>query len=286
MIALNNARAKSRDAKRAGDIKQIQTALELFFNDNNRYPTSTEWMTGKIFSTSTSGTSTYLQVIPTAPSPSDGDCEDNQNTINYQQTEGGSSYAISFCLGNTTGTLSSGPKCLTPGGVVDVDCTPLPPWLCGDVLADSRDGQSYPTILVGAQCWFAKNLNVVDPDNDSVEERYCSYNSTANCDTYGGLYDHPTAEIACPVGWRLPTKEELGALETLYDSVGIPGFNILLAGMRYPADLLWYHQGYGANFWASDASWSQNFFNNAGDPDINTGWTGSNWGYSVRCLQE
>jgi len=54
VIALQNARAKSRDAKRAGDMKQIQTALELFFNDKNRYPTSTEWATGKIFSTSTS----------------------------------------------------------------------------------------------------------------------------------------------------------------------------------------------------------------------------------------
>jgi len=30
IISLTNARAKSRDAKRAGDMKQIQTALELF----------------------------------------------------------------------------------------------------------------------------------------------------------------------------------------------------------------------------------------------------------------
>ncbi|OIO06909.1 hypothetical protein AUJ35_03135 [Candidatus Falkowbacteria bacterium CG1_02_41_21] len=42
IISLSNARAKSRDAKRAGDMKQVQTALELFFNDNNRYPTATE----------------------------------------------------------------------------------------------------------------------------------------------------------------------------------------------------------------------------------------------------
>jgi len=40
IISLSNARAKSRDAKRVGDMKQIQTALELFFNDKNRYPTA------------------------------------------------------------------------------------------------------------------------------------------------------------------------------------------------------------------------------------------------------
>ena len=71
VIALQNARAKSRDAKRAGDMKQIQTALELFFNDKNRYPTVDEWSTGQIYSTSTNSTSTYMQIIPTAPTPAD-----------------------------------------------------------------------------------------------------------------------------------------------------------------------------------------------------------------------
>ncbi|OGF31319.1 hypothetical protein A3H09_03530, partial [Candidatus Falkowbacteria bacterium RIFCSPLOWO2_12_FULL_45_13] len=38
VVALNNARMKSRDAKRVSDIKQIQTALELYYNDANSYP--------------------------------------------------------------------------------------------------------------------------------------------------------------------------------------------------------------------------------------------------------
>ena len=45
IIALNTARAKARDAKRIGDIKQIQTALELYYNDNNSYPSSLEILT-------------------------------------------------------------------------------------------------------------------------------------------------------------------------------------------------------------------------------------------------
>ncbi|MEI7619962.1 MAG: prepilin-type N-terminal cleavage/methylation domain-containing protein [Candidatus Falkowbacteria bacterium] len=125
VLALSNARSKSRDAKRAGDVKQIQTALELFFNDNNRYPTTEEWNTGKIYSTSTGATSTYMQVIPNAPTPADGTCTDTKNTINYTPSSDWGSYSISFCLGNTTGTLTPGPKCLTPGGIIDVDCSPV-----------------------------------------------------------------------------------------------------------------------------------------------------------------
>jgi len=42
VIALNTARAKARDAKRVADVKQVTTALEMFFNDNGRYPDNTE----------------------------------------------------------------------------------------------------------------------------------------------------------------------------------------------------------------------------------------------------
>ena len=38
VLALNSARARSRDAKRIADVKQIQTALEMYYNENNTYP--------------------------------------------------------------------------------------------------------------------------------------------------------------------------------------------------------------------------------------------------------
>jgi len=210
VIALQNARAKSRDAKRAGDMKQVQTALELFFNDNNRYPTASEWESGQIYSTSSAGTSTYLQIISSAPSPSDGGCTTNQNTVSYYPTPDGASYSISICLGNTTGTLTPGPKCLTPGGIIDRDCS------CGDDIVDSRDSQSYPTVKIGGQCWLAKNMNIgtkisscVSGDcttncastctvrgttineqtDDGAIEKYCYNDDTASeCATYGGMY--------------------------------------------------------------------------------------------------
>lgn len=38
VVALGSARAKSRDSKRLSDIKQVQTALELFYTDQGNYP--------------------------------------------------------------------------------------------------------------------------------------------------------------------------------------------------------------------------------------------------------
>ena len=42
LLALNSARAKSRDAKRLADVRQIASALELYFNDKSAYPTGTD----------------------------------------------------------------------------------------------------------------------------------------------------------------------------------------------------------------------------------------------------
>ena len=46
LVALNGARLKARDAKRIADIQQLQTALELYYNDNNAYPPLTSCSNG------------------------------------------------------------------------------------------------------------------------------------------------------------------------------------------------------------------------------------------------
>ncbi|TSC76101.1 MAG: putative General secretion pathway protein GspG [Parcubacteria group bacterium Gr01-1014_31] len=38
VVALNSARQKARDSKRVSDMKQLQTALEIYFNDKGAYP--------------------------------------------------------------------------------------------------------------------------------------------------------------------------------------------------------------------------------------------------------
>ena len=116
VVALNNARAKSRDAKRVADVKQVQTALELFFNDKGRYPTTTEFAVGSLFSTSSVGTSTYMAAIPTAPTPSDGTCAASDNSYSYLSPDG-SSYTLSFCVGGNTGSLKGGVNTASPVGI-------------------------------------------------------------------------------------------------------------------------------------------------------------------------
>jgi len=60
LASLNSARSKSRDAKRISDIKQLQLALELSFDDNNNYPTA--------ISVANLVTPGYIAAIPTDPS--------------------------------------------------------------------------------------------------------------------------------------------------------------------------------------------------------------------------
>lgn len=60
LASLNDARKKSRDAKRVADIKQLQLALELYFDSNGQYPTD-------IYAASGGLTPDYISVVPTDP---------------------------------------------------------------------------------------------------------------------------------------------------------------------------------------------------------------------------
>lgn len=42
LTSLNSARAKARDARRIADVRQIQTALELYYDSYGNYPVETE----------------------------------------------------------------------------------------------------------------------------------------------------------------------------------------------------------------------------------------------------
>jgi general secretion pathway protein G len=114
VVALNNARQKSRDAKRVSDIKQVQTALELYYNDANSYPAALTPVTGSI----SYGGTTYMAIVPGNPSPkNDGDCPDIEYT--YTQDSSGSSYHIVYCLGGATGGITAGTKNATPAGIAN-----------------------------------------------------------------------------------------------------------------------------------------------------------------------
>ncbi len=106
LLALNSARSKSRDAKRVADARQISSALELYYNDANSYPVS-------LASLVSSG---YIGAIPTPPRPSDdGPC--GNAITQYSYTGASTVYTLTFCLGGTTGGLSSGVHTASQAGI-------------------------------------------------------------------------------------------------------------------------------------------------------------------------
>lgn len=98
IVFLRQARVNARDSKRLSDIRQIQVALELFYNEVGRYPNEEELSTNN--SIEHNG-SVFMNKIPSSPTPADGPCDFLANTYKYQILSSQNfSYVISFCLGS------------------------------------------------------------------------------------------------------------------------------------------------------------------------------------------
>jgi general secretion pathway protein G len=108
LVALSNARARSRDARRMADISQMRTALELYFNDNGTFPAALANLTPS-----------YISVVPTPPLPQDVPSVGCGTAVNnaYTYSRTATSYTITFCLGNTSGSAGSGFRTLTSSGI-------------------------------------------------------------------------------------------------------------------------------------------------------------------------
>jgi len=125
VVALNTARAKARDSKRLSDIRQIQTALEMYFADQSTYPSGASLTLGGQcisngggIASPCSGTTTYMSIVPTNPTPAtDGGCA-NAGYV-YTQRDTGASYTITYCLGSAVSSVPSGSHTATPAGIAN-----------------------------------------------------------------------------------------------------------------------------------------------------------------------
>ena len=187
---------------------------------------------------------------------------DAQGGTNYQTM--GTTQLVSVPFAMAAGTLREGALMYGSNGQkyqITIDSTgpkwilvppPVVPFSCGQAV--SYAGESYPTVQIGTQCWFAKNLNIgtminsvaaVDSQrNNGIIEKYCYNNLNLNCDTFGGLYQwaeailyqngasnstNPSPAIIgnvqgiCPVGWHLPSDQEWSTLETYLGGSNIAG---------------------------------------------------------------
>ena len=81
-------RQRARDAQRKADLKQMQSALEMFRSDQNSYPTSAQWPTcGNPLSV---GSVVYMATVP---------CDPLSGWV-YTYVPSGSGYTIYACLEN------------------------------------------------------------------------------------------------------------------------------------------------------------------------------------------
>jgi len=134
VVSLNNARQKARDAKRASDIKSIQTALELYYVDNDDYPAGTAMAIGAgtdcttacdtISSTggisATASGTTYMGLIPADPSSPSTECVAGSTAAciySYTQTGSGTGYTIYFYTEGAAGDIVAGSHCATQNGI-------------------------------------------------------------------------------------------------------------------------------------------------------------------------
>ncbi len=112
IVSLQNTRARSRDAKRIADVRQLQNAIELYHSDKNSYPSSLDNLVPN-----------YMTMLPQAPSPADGDCTSENNQ--YVYSSDGGTYTISFCLGLALAGYNKGLNIAVPTGIGFP--LPLPP---------------------------------------------------------------------------------------------------------------------------------------------------------------
>lgn len=116
VVALGSARSKARDAKRLSDLKQLQTALELFNTDKNLYPTGAAITLGDAahscldstgFTTAAlCNTAAYMGKVPADP----------QSTKSYVYTvNGANDYTINATLEGEINGLSGGIKLTSAG---------------------------------------------------------------------------------------------------------------------------------------------------------------------------
>jgi uncharacterized protein (TIGR02145 family) len=195
---------------------------------------------------------------------------------------------------------------------------------CPDCPTVLYEGKIYHTVQIGTQCWLKENLNVGiminsttradSMRNNGIIEKYCYDNDTANCTTYGGLYQwdeamqYVTTEGAqgiCPTGWHIPTYAEFEALQTTVNNNGnslkaigqgtgggagtnTSGFSALLAGYCY------YNGGF-TDLGRNTGSWSSteldatdaNFlllWNNYGNIYLHSSL--KDHGLSLRCIKD
>ena len=108
LVSLNSARQKSRDARRLSDIRQMMTALELYFNDCNQYPAAPLAVGSAGGCTGGVNFGSFMAAIPANPTPGGAAYVDGGSTALY---------TLTFTLEAATGGYALGAHTASPAGI-------------------------------------------------------------------------------------------------------------------------------------------------------------------------
>jgi len=118
VVALGSARVKARDSKRLADLKQLQTALELYYTDQNAYPAGAGIALGatdyaclnSVAGFTTAGcANAYMGQVPVDP---------KSGNYTYTVASSTGSYTVTATLEGVVNGLSEGVT-LSPAGIAD-----------------------------------------------------------------------------------------------------------------------------------------------------------------------
>ena len=145
-VNVGSAQAKARDAKRISDMKAIQTALEMYYDDNQEYPTTADaWKSGTTVCNATYGAGNsytggtgyipnlapkYISVLPENPKPSYNKC--------YTYKSNGTDYKL--LIWNVIENYDSTNPNVDPGFGSDSVCT-------------TKRSNTYAVYSSGGRCW-------------------------------------------------------------------------------------------------------------------------------------
>ncbi len=134
------------------------------------------------------------------------------------------------------------------------------------ILTDTRDGNTYKTLIIGDLIWMAEDLRF------QTELSHCPNHSLEECKE-ANFYSYKEIESVCPEGWRIPVVEDWNNfLETFEDAETVrmmegnkklfrvdflDGYNILTRNTlnirpvgRTEGDV--WQDGYYADYWTTN----------------------------------
>ncbi|WKZ25042.1 MAG: prepilin-type N-terminal cleavage/methylation domain-containing protein [Patescibacteria group bacterium] len=190
IVSLGNTRLKARDSKRVADTKNIVNALELYYANNNAYPSSLTPGQPLV----DPGGEVFLSVVPHNPSPrSDGDCPDKDYYYSYLPTLS-ANYALSFCLGEGSGNLSSGVNIISNEAVVNNGL--IGRWKLNEgsgSVVNNFGSYSHQGTLVNSPVWTSPG--------PSGSGSALSFNGTNHSVNVGNVSDYDLSGPATVMGW-------------------------------------------------------------------------------------